>query len=85
MLNHISFSPTFINTSLIDTKTEIQKRIDEVYDEHIETENRHKINHKFRVHSDCFLNDLRQNNLINFLWNTNYHSVIHQKMLLKIK
>lgn len=59
------FSSTFINTSLIDTKTEIQKRIDEVYDEHIKTENRHKINHKFRVHSDCFLNDLRQNNLIN--------------------
>ncbi|HEL0065887.1 TPA: AAA family ATPase [Streptococcus equi subsp. zooepidemicus] len=42
------FSYSTINTSLIDTNQEIQKRIDEVYLNKITQENRARVNHEFR-------------------------------------
>lgn len=58
------FSHSIINTSLIDTKSELQKRVDEIYSDNIELSNRHIINHRFREMSKNFLDDLASSNLL---------------------
>ena len=49
------FLHSMINTSLIDTQQEIQKRIHEVYLDNISAENRAKVNHQYRINSFNFL------------------------------
>lgn len=58
------FSYSIINTSLIDTNQEIQKRIDEVYSNKIAQENRAKVNHEFRKSTQELLNLLKESSLI---------------------
>lgn len=58
------FSYSFINTSLIDTHFEMQKRINEIYEDNVESNNHNIINHKFRENSEVFLNELVLNNLL---------------------
>ena len=48
------FSYSFINTSLIDTHFEMQKRINEIYEDNVESNNHNIINHKFRENSEVF-------------------------------
>ena len=58
------FLHSIINTSLIDTQQEIQKRIHEVYLENISAENRAKVNHQYRINSFKFLETLRKDELM---------------------
>ena len=58
------FSYSFINTSLIDTNFEMQKRINEIYEDNVESNNHNIINHKFRENSEEFFNELLLNNLL---------------------
>lgn len=58
------FSHTMINTSLIDTNQETQKRIYEIYSENISEENRAKVNHEYRKSSQDFLEDLKKKQLL---------------------
>lgn len=58
------FLHSIINTSLIDTQQEIQKRIHEVYLENILAENRAKVNHQYRINSFNFLETLRKDELM---------------------
>lgn len=58
------FSYTMINTSLIDTNQETQKRIHEIYSEKITEENRAKVNHNYRKSSQDFLEELKKDNLL---------------------
>ena len=58
------FLHSIINTSLIDTQQEIQKRIHEVYLDNISAEDRAKVNHKYRINSLNFLNSLRKDELL---------------------
>lgn len=58
------FLHSIINTSLIDTQQEIQKRIHEVYLENISAENRAKVNHQYRINSFNFLKTLRKDELL---------------------
>jgi recF/recN/SMC N domain protein len=58
------FSYSFINTSLIDTNFEMQKRINEIYEDNVESNNHNIINHKFRENSEEFFNELLSNNLL---------------------
>lgn len=58
------FLYSIINTSTIDTKVEIQKRVNEIYEDNIENNNHNIINHKFRENSEVFLNELITNNLL---------------------
>ena len=58
------FSYTMINTSLIDTNQETQKRIYEIYSENISEENRAKVNHEYRKSSQDFLEDLKKKQLL---------------------
>ena len=53
-----------INTSLIDTNQETQKRIYEIYSENISEENRAKVNHEYRKSSQDFLEDLKKKHLL---------------------
>ena len=53
-----------INTSLIDTNQEIQKRIDEVYQNRIPEKNRAKVNHEFRKSSMDLLRLLEKDQLM---------------------
>lgn len=58
------FSYTMINTSLIDTNQETQKRIHEIYAENISEENRAKVNHSYRKSSQDFLENLKKEHLL---------------------
>ncbi|NQN94749.1 AAA family ATPase [Streptococcus suis] len=58
------FIHSIVNTSLIDTQQEIQKRIHEVYLDNISTENRAKVNHQYRINSLNFLHTLRKDELL---------------------
>lgn len=58
------FLHSIINTSLIDTQQEIQKRIHEVYLDNISAENRAKVNHQYRINSFNFLKTLRKDELL---------------------
>lgn len=58
------FLYSVINTSLIDTNQEIQKRIDEVYLNKITQENRAKVNHEFRKSTQQLLDLLKENELL---------------------
>lgn len=58
------FLHSMINTSLIDTQQEIQKRIHEVYLDNISAENRAKVNHQYRINSFNFLKTLRKDELL---------------------
>lgn len=58
------FSYSIINTSLIDTNLEMQKRINEIYEDNVESSNHYIVNHKFRENSEIFLNNLISNNLL---------------------
>lgn len=53
------FIHSIVNTSLIDTQQEIQKRIHEVYLDNISAENRAKVNHQYRINSLNFLHTLK--------------------------
>ena len=58
------FIHSIVNTSLIDTQQEIQKRIHEVYLDNISAENRAKVNHQYRINSLNFLHTLRKDELL---------------------
>ena len=58
------FSYSTINTSIIDTNQEIQKRIDEVYLNKITQENRAIVNNEFRKSTQQLLTFLKENNLL---------------------
>ena len=58
------FLHSIVNTSLIDTQQEIQKRINEVYLDNIPAENRAKVNHQYRISSLKFLDTLRKYELL---------------------
>ncbi|WP_347103808.1 ATP-dependent nuclease [Streptococcus anginosus] len=58
------FLHSIVNTSLIDTQQEIQKRINEVYLDNIPAENRAKVNHQYRISSLKFLDTLRKDELL---------------------
>lgn len=58
------FSYSTINTSIIDTNQEIQKRIDEVYLNKITQENRAIVNNEFRKSTQQLLTFLKDNNLL---------------------
>ncbi|HFR3214332.1 TPA: ATP-binding protein [Streptococcus suis] len=58
------FIHSIVNTSLIDTQQEIQKRIHEVYLDNISAENRAKVNHQYRLNSLNFLHTLRKDELL---------------------
>lgn len=58
------FSYSTINTSIIDTNQEIQKRIDEVYLNKITQENRARVNNEFRKSTQQLLTFLKENNLL---------------------
>ena len=58
------FIHSIVNTSLIDTQQEIQKRIHEVYLDIISAENRAKVNHQYRINSLNFLHTLRKDELL---------------------
>ena len=58
------FIHSIVNTSLIDTQQEIQKRIHEVYLDNISAENRAKVNHQYRINSLNFLYTLRKDELL---------------------
>ncbi|HFZ6221844.1 TPA: ATP-dependent endonuclease [Streptococcus agalactiae] len=58
------FIHSIVNTSLIDTQQEIQKRIQEVYLDNISAENRAKVNHQYRINSLNFLHTLRKDELL---------------------
>lgn len=58
------FTHSVVNTGLIDTYQEIQKRIHEIYLENVSVENRAKVNHQYRINSLNFLQDLRENKLL---------------------
>ena len=58
------FIHSIVNTSLIDTQQEIQKRIHEVYLDNISAENRAKVNYQYRINSLNFLHTLRKDELL---------------------
>ena len=58
------FIHSIVNTSLIDTQQEIQKRVHEVYLDNISAENRAKVNHQYRINSLNFLHTLRKDELL---------------------
>lgn len=58
------FDFSFIDTSLIDTSKELQKHINDIYDNCIEPDNRAKINSNFRMISDNFIEEMLKEGII---------------------
>lgn len=58
------FIHTIIDTSLVNSKHEIQKRIEEVYLENIPAEKRSQVNHIYRDYNTKCLNDIKEQSLI---------------------
>ncbi|MGM0338850.1 ATP-dependent nuclease [Enterococcus sp. AZ007] len=58
------FDFSFVDTSLIDTNKELQKHIDDIYDECINPDDRAKINSNFRMTSENFINEMLEDGII---------------------
>ncbi|SJZ64075.1 Predicted ATP-dependent endonuclease of the OLD family, contains P-loop ATPase and TOPRIM domains [Pilibacter termitis] len=58
------FNFSLVDTSSIDTKFEIRKRIDEIYNDSVLPENRAKINNEFRKQTDEFINKIINDRLM---------------------
>ncbi|MGM0172621.1 hypothetical protein IGJ39_002774 [Enterococcus sp. AZ140] len=58
------FDFDFVDTSLIDTNTELQKHINGIYEESINPSNRSKVNSKFRMTSETFIHEMKTQGII---------------------
>lgn len=85
------FKYHYLDTSLVDTRKEIDKHISMIYEKSINTNNRAKINHSFRQISDNFIIDminegiLQQDEKYELLINNNNSTPFKDKATVKCR
>ena len=58
------FKYSLVDTSLIDTRIEVKKRVDEIYSDSVKPENRGKVNNEFRKQTDSFITKIIKDGLM---------------------